>query len=342
MTLITYPTRVHFADHVLEEALHSELERAKCKAPLLVLPHLPMNTELEDRVRVGLPTSSVPQLVTYSPDSNLSMIAKDVVTSIAAPDVIIAFGEARAIELARKCRHAFQSKSQRRLPLYAVPGVDGLPGPCTRNLESWRAGLPSVLICDPTVALGAGQAQSQRSAVLSLVRCYESYVAAAYNPLADGIALDGLNRCVINLPKIRDSNGVDLHRELMAAGLNAALSQEKGIGPTLAMSAVLTHPGDGLEEADLARLILPAVIRAQDVDADKEKALMQVIGSGFVGLAQAVERVLAKVDGPTTLADLGVSRRSLDGAAEAAVGKGGFGFETARRTLENIYEEVSA
>lgn len=340
MTLITYPTRVHFADDVLEEALYSELERAGCTAPLLLTVHAPANTELEDRVRAGLPASAKARLVSVTAECDLRQVASEIAAHEFQFDVIVAFGAARAIELARKCRYAITQASKQRLPLYAIPGVDGMPGPCTRNLESWRSGLPSVLICDPTVALGVGQAQSERASVLSFVRCCESYLAHAFNPAADGMALDGLNRCVINLPKIASVTGVDLQRELMAASLNAALSQEKGIGPALAMSAVLTKAGEGLDEADVARLVLPAVVRAQDVDVEKANALLKVLGQQSAHLSVAMGRVLAAVDGSKSLAGMGVPREALDSAARAAVGKAGFGFETARRALEDIYEEA--
>lgn len=341
MTLITYPTRVHFADDVLEEALYSELERAGCVAPLLITAQTPAHTELEDRVRAGLPAATKAHLVTYTDDSDLRIIAKDVATLAFVPDVIIAFGAARAIELARKCRYAITQSLKKRLPLYAIPGVDGLPGPCTRNLESWRSGLPSVLICDPTVALGAGQVQCERASVLSLVRCCESYLATAYNPPADGMALDGLNRCVINLPKIARIAGVDLQRELMAASLNAALSQEKGIGPALAMSAVLSHAKQGLEEADVARIVLPSVVRAQSVDAEKAGALLKVLGQDNLHLGDAMSRVLASVEGPNSLSDMGIPQDVLADAAQAAVGRSGFGYDQALNALTDIYKEAS-
>ena len=342
MTLITYPTRIHFADDVLEEALHSELERAGSAAPLLLMAHASINPELEDRVRSGLPRAAKPHLVTYTAHSDLRMIAMDVASSEFVPDVIIAFGAARAIELARKCRYAITHSLKKRLPLYAIPGVDGLPGPCTRNIESWRAGLPSVLICDPTVALGAGQAQSERASVLSLVRCCESYLANAYNPPADGMALDGLNRCVINLPKIATVAGIDLQRELMAAGLNAALSQEKGIGPALVMSAVLAQSGEDLDEAHVARLVLPSVVCAQSIDAEKANALRKVLGQDDLHLGDAMRQVLAAVDGPQSLSQMGISRQALQLAAHAAVGKAGFAYDTALHALDEIYEEATS
>ncbi len=340
MTLITYPTRVHFADDVLEEALHSELEREGCRLPLLITAHAPAHPELEDRVRAGLPPTVKPQLVTFSPESDQYTIVKDVTASGLMPDVIIAFGAARAIELGRKFRYTYAKKHNTRLSLYAIPGVDGLPGPCTRNLETWRAGLPSVLICDPTVTLAADGMQLRKAAVLSLVRCYESYLAVAYNPPADGMALDGLNRCVNNLPKIDAAADVDLHREVMAANLNAGLSQEKGVGPAIAMAAILAKvPGD---TADIAGLILPAVARAQYVNSDKAEALRKVLGQDDLPLDRALDRILTFPNGPQSLAGLGISKTALDDAAAAVGDKFGLNFQSARAALDTIYEKEPA
>lgn len=341
MTLITYPTRVHFADDVLEEALHSELERGGYKAPLLVLAQHPSNPELEDRVRAGLPTSVKPSVLTYADASDLRALVGDVSNSGSKPDSIIAFGAARAIELARKCRYALRKGAQPQLPLFAIPGIDGLPGPCTRNLESWRAGLPSVLICDPTVTLGVDDTMSVRASILSLVRCCESYLASAYNPPADGMALDGLHRSVTNLPKIGKSAGVDLHRELMAASLNAALSQEKGIGPTLAMASALLQQTDDASEAEIARVLLPGVIRAQDVKTEKADALCNVLGLQHLPLDQAMQGVLGKLNAPNTLAGLGILRKNLGDAARAASATTSMRYETARTLLDAVYEEAA-
>jgi len=342
MTLITYPTRVHFADDVLEEALYSELERATCHTPLLVAADDLRRSELEDRVQAGLPAALKPKFVTYAPDDDLRMIAQQVVSSNVEPDIIIAFGTARAIELARKCRYGLTKKRQKRMPLYAVPGVDGLPGPCTRNLESWRAGLPSVLICDPTITLNTEPADSQRAFLLSIVRCCESYLATAYNPPADGMALDGLNRCVLNMPKIHKNGGLDLQRELMAASLNAALSQEKGVGPALSIAAVLADTSHRPKEADIARLVLPGLIALQTIDAEKGDALLKVLGQSDVSLDLAMRRILSSVPSTGSLAELGIPRIALDQAAKAATGKAGLSFQATRELLDTIYEKDTA
>jgi alcohol dehydrogenase class IV len=338
MTLITYPTRVHFADDVLEEALLSELERERFSSALLVMPNTSIHPGLEERVRSGFPPRFETHTVTCTDQSDLRAIAREVLSLAFRPDVIIAFGAARAIELARKCRYGFGQKMDASVPLYAVPGIDGLPGPCTSNLQSWRAGLPTVLICDPTVALDAQDVQSRRSWVLSVVRCCESYLANTYNPPADGMALDALNRCVNARLKVGKVQDVDLHRELMAAGLNASLSQEKGVGPALAISGVLVDVVQGLDIADVARIVLPAMMGARSIQPDRADALLKVMGQrGDLTLKLAIQRMLDAPDKSETLRALGVPHSALDPAAHAAEGTLGLNFEKAREALETIF-----
>ncbi|MEP1930568.1 MAG: iron-containing alcohol dehydrogenase [Roseibium sp.] len=338
MTLITYPTRVHFADGVLEEALYSELERAGAEHPLLIFESTLLQSELSERVQAGLPRPAKSHLFSFTRLHDLREAAVQASDLAPQTDVIVAFGSARAIELGRKCRHVLSQTQKKRPELYVVPGGDGLPNPCTRKIESWRAGLPSVLICDPTVTLDVDNRLSQRTAVLSLIRCFEAYLANAYNPPADGMALDGLTRCVVNLPKIGELAGIDLHRELMAACLNAALSQEKGLGPSLTMSAALAHTNRDLDEAEIARLVLPGVIRSRDVAPEKADILLKVLGKQDDDLEQAMGRVLSDLPMAASLSDMGISRAELDEAAQAAALADGLDFGQARSVLEAIYE----
>lgn len=337
MTLITIPTRVHFADGVLQEALQSELERAGCKTPLLIVEDSLMDGAFSDHIHAALPHGATPGTLTFERRGDLRARVAALADMGLVPDVIIAFGSARAIELSRKCRYALTQKHRKRPLLYAVPGVDGMPNPCTRNLESWRAGLPSVLICDPTVALDAGQHQSLRAVVISLVRCIESYLATAFNPPADGMALDGLSRCVKSLRRTQDAGSLDVQRDVMAAGLNAAFSQEKGIGPASMLAAKLMETSDALDEAELAQLVLRGVMATDTVDTEKAHTLLNVLGSSETSLENAVSRVLEWAPPPRALSELGLTAPQLDAAAKGAAGHAGLSYNSARALLETVY-----
>ncbi|MEM9549974.1 MAG: iron-containing alcohol dehydrogenase [Pseudomonadota bacterium] len=338
MTLITYPTRVHFADGVLEEALHSELERVKASTVLLVCAAELAEGELIDRIVSGLPTRLVTEQALIGSGRGLRAIAAEVARRPVHPDVILSFGSSRAVELGRKMRFAVDQAGSPRPALFAVPAVDGMPDPCTRKLESNQAGLPSVVICDPTVISDAGTSDSMRSAVMSLIRCVEAYLSLGYNPPADGMALDGLSRCLTNLGRIGRERGLELHREVMAAGLNAFLSQEKGVGPAQTMTASLLKDDEIDKRAAIARLVLPGIMQAREMDNDKADVLRKVLSDADEPLADAIRRVLARAEMPRSLADVGVRADALDAAAKSVAGSAGLTFRKARSVLDDVYE----
>ncbi|WP_226782253.1 iron-containing alcohol dehydrogenase [Oceaniglobus trochenteri] len=336
MTLITYPTRVHFADGVLEEALRSELERQGHRHPLLLCDATLEGSVFQERVLAGVPRHSGRVAMQMGPLADPRAVIRAVEEQHAERpiDVIVAFGSSRAIEVGRKCRRALSTDREARLDLFAVPGADGMPDPCTRNLESWRMGLPSILICDPTLTLHADRRASQAASVLSLARCLESYLAVAFNPPADGMALDGFLRCIRNIHRLNDSDdGLAVRRDLMAACLNAMLAQEKGLGPAQLLARAL---GAGPEPGAVARLILPGILAAVAPDGEKPAALCSMMGCAL-GLAEGMRDFLEDLPMQRSLSDMGVGADDIDRAAEAMEGRSDLPPAAARDILESVF-----
>ncbi len=320
MTLITYPTRVHFADDILEEALHSELESADLRHPLLIGAATTAADELRERVLAGLPRGVAPLLFALPLGTDAADAVDPVrdLTQGRRVDVILTYGTPEAIVLGRKCRKMLSSTGPRPA-LYVVPGVDGLPDPCTRSVERWTNGLPDVLICDPTVLHGASPESRIDAAVRSLVRGVESYLAAAWNPTADGMALDAFNRCVVTMPQIAGATDTAVPREIMAAALTAAFSQQKGLGPTQRLTATLMAEHAGLDPVAVARLLLPGAVAAMQAERGKTDLLSRILGKGRGGAPDRLRDFLADVPGgPGSLSALGVTRAEVAAAATAA------------------------
>ena len=70
-----------------------------------------------------------------------------------------------------------------------------LPGSVER-LADRPAADPAAILCDPTLTLSASPADTAAAGMDALVHCLEAFLSTAYNPPADGIALDGLRRAV--------------------------------------------------------------------------------------------------------------------------------------------------
>lgn len=339
MTLITFPTRVHFADDVVEVALHSELEQFGCKSALLICEASLVDTEFYERVMGGLTPLFQPSYLYLEEGAEISEMGRSLpgLYDSSSLDAVIAFGSARALEMGRKARRSLQDATGRRPVLYAIPGVEGLPDPCMRNIENWRQGLPSVLIFDPALIRSANLQQAISSAIVSLVRCIESYLSPAFNPPADGMALDGLIRAITVLTAPVFGSDISLRRDLMAACLNAAMSQEKGIGPTQLLSVALASECDTVKIADAARLLLPGIIKVSEQDSRKEAILQRIIASDAPDLDQALKQVLAHIPLSSRLSDMGAVPQNLHQAVQAIAGRDDISETAAAAALKDVF-----
>ncbi len=174
---------------------------------------------------------------------------------------------------------------------------------------------------------------------MSLVRSTEAYLAEAYNPPADGMAMDAFRRCIGLLSGSGDGReGIALHRDLMAAALNAGLSQDKGIGPTQVLTAALKEAMVDLDAAAAARLILPGAVEAMEPDRSRAEVLGRLMGAD--GLSAASLRTVLghrPEGGAARLSDLGLRRAHLEGAAAEAERRHVLPDGRGRAVLEAVY-----
>ena len=103
MTLITYLTRVHFADGVLEEALRSELEMRGRRRPLIVAADDSLDDAIAERLFASLPMRVSAEIYDDVPpvpsESTALRVARQYRES--DRDCLIACGTAASINLAK-------------------------------------------------------------------------------------------------------------------------------------------------------------------------------------------------------------------------------------------------
>jgi hypothetical protein len=351
MTLITYLTRIHFADGVLEEALWAEMEAWKKLRPLIVTDDEHLSGDMAERILAGLPTKSSSQTYTKIPPIPTEHHARKIAAQYrdAGCDVLLAFGTSRAIDLAKVARIAiahegdigrFSVKHGRsrligsNLPhLFAIPSISGVGAAVSahtplvlrngeRTLITCKTLIPAVTICDPTLSLGANAEQSASAGADAISHCIEAFLSKSYNPPAEGIAIDGLKRAVENLERVLD-NGADLsaRREMMAASLNGALALQKGLGACHAISNALELVSDTeLDQGELNRITLPSVLRFnEDAASDKFRTLSRTFGFRKpYRLADAVEDYFQPLPLPKSLSGIGLREIQLKDAADIA------------------------
>ena len=350
MTLINFLTRVHFADGILEEALHSEIEANNKRRPLVVAADDRMSNLGADRFYSGFPMraepvvfSDVPHLPTESAARAVAKLYRD-----SDCDVLVAFGSNRVIDLAKAARIAIahaepldmlsidEGGSRRingHLPhLYAVPDILGFASAISdyarltlddkrHILFSSRNLVPCITICDPTLTLGAMAEDSANAAAGVMSRAIDSYLSPRYHPPADGLALDALNRIWINIGPALNDDDLPARRELLAAGLNSSLSLQKGLCVIHALCNAITAASDSKPDPSaVGGVVISHLVEFYEQSAnglcDPIKRALRI--DERRALADGLRDMLSEWPIPRKLSELGIEVSALGKAATIA------------------------
>lgn len=350
MTLINYLTRVHFADGVLEEAIHSEMEANKKSRPLIIAEEGHLTGATAERFFSSFPRrtfaeifSDVPHRATETATLNVAELYKK-----GDCDLIIAFGSNRAMDLAKVSRIAIafdepiaalsndEGGSQRingALPdLYSVPGILGFASAISdytrvrldaggQVLVSSRHLIPVVTICDPTLTLGASAEDSATAAAGILARSIDSYLSPSYNPPADAMAVDALSRVSASAGRAMGDDDLMARREMMAGGLNSSLSLQKGLCVVHAIcNAIASASTKRLDPSALGGVMIPRLVEFYGEMANgraeplKKSLDLQKDRTLWDGL----DEVISGWPVAARLSDLGIDEAIYDDVAAAA------------------------
>jgi alcohol dehydrogenase class IV len=154
----------------------------------------------------------------------------------------------------------------------------------------------------------------------------ETFMAAPFNPPADGIGLDGLQRAWAHIERATQ-NGQDkeARMNLMSASMQGAMAFQKGLGCVHSLSHSLGGVNPRLHHGTLNAMFLPAVVQfnASAESVQKENRLnrmAQVMGlrSGS-DIPQAIQDMSARLGLPTGLAAMGVTTSMFDAIVHGAM-----------------------
>ncbi len=361
MTLITFQSRIHFASHVLEEALRAEIEENGPGPVLVLFDAAEADSEFAARVFAGFPDGSDLTCLAIRSGRSMERIAEDALLAIDPEDcrAVVAFGSARAIAHARQCRHSIafarygarRARARQRLrerdflpEFYAIPGVDGLPDShAATGLAGVRAAPPSVIICDPSLTLFPDEIEAARAFATALGRCLSALGCDRFNPLADGLAVEGL-RLLVTARATNDdgADGLRRSRDFMAAALNGAIAQQKGVGVVQAYAQALADTtGREVDGGALQRILLPRVLDAPDHMPSKHDGVIRNVLNvpDSDPLGSGIEALLAPLPLADALHKLGLSWDEVCDAADSVAASGTVPLRSVRR-LEHVLEDI--
>ncbi|WP_454677563.1 iron-containing alcohol dehydrogenase [Achromobacter marplatensis] len=353
MALINYVTEIHFGAGVLAD-LKEVCHRLGITKPLIVTDRGVEAAGIIDRVKSALASASFAVFNDTPPNPSETAVRAGVASlKDAGCDGVIAVGGGSSIDLAKavavSARHegalrqfaliegGMQNITAATLPIVAIPTTAGTGSEVGRGaiiiLEDGRKVgilsphvIPQVAICDPELTLGLPAGLTAATGMDAIAHCIETFLAPAFNPPADGIALDGLWRAWRHIEvAVNEPSNIDARANMMSASLQGALAFQKGLGCVHSLSHSLGGINPKLHHGTLNAILLPAVVRfnrgAETVAReDKIARLQQAMG---LPASQSVEEALVTksraLNLPTGLGELGVTEALYERIVKGAL-----------------------
>ena len=250
MALIHYLTQIQF-DYGAVALLKSECMRVGITKPLVVTDAGVKAAGVLQKALDALPGMAVTVFdQTPSNPTEAAVMAAAALYKASGCDGLIAVGGGSAMDCAKGVAIVVTHEgpltryatieggsgmiTERAAPLIAVPTTSGTGSEVARGaiiivndhrklgFHSWHL-LPKAAICDPDLTLGLPSRLTAATGMDAIAHCMETFMSAAFNPPADGIALDGLARGWTYIERATN-NGSDREARfnLMSASMQGA------------------------------------------------------------------------------------------------------------------------
>ena len=340
MAFIYYITQVQF-DFGAIRLLKQECERVGITRPLVVTDAGVKAAGILQKALAslpGMPVTVFDQTPSNPTEAAVRAAAQQYQTS--GCDGLIAVGGGSSIDCAKgvaiAATHVGPLKNYatieggsakitaRAAPLIAVPTTSGTGSEVARGaiiivddhrklgFHSWHL-VPKTAICDPELTLGLPASLTAATGMDAIAHCMETFMSAAFNPPADGIALDGLQRGWAHIERAtREGSDREARLNLMSASMQGAMAFQKGLGCVHSLSHSLGGVDPRLHHGTLNAMFLPAVVRfnssAASIQKDKriERMAMAMGLASAADIPQALRDMNARLGLPDGLRGMGV------------------------------------
>jgi len=353
MAFIYYVTQIQF-DYGAVKLLKQECERVGITKPLIVTDAGVKAAGVLQKALDALPGMTVAVFdQTPSNPTEAAVRAATAMYKASGCDGLIAVGGGSAIDCAKGVAIAATHEgplktyatieggslkiTDRAVPLIAVPTTSGTGSEVARGaiiilddhrklgFHSWHL-VPKTAICDPELTLGLPAKLTAATGMDAIAHCMETFMAPAFNPPADGIGLDGLQRGWAHIERAtRDGSDREARFNMMSASMQGAMAFQKGLGCVHSLSHSLGGVDPRLHHGTLNAMFLPAVVsfNASAESIQKENRLGRMAQA--MGLAsgsdipEAIRDMNARLGLPKGLAEMGVQREQFDHIIEGAM-----------------------
>lgn len=186
--------------------------------------------------------------------------------------------------------------------------------------------VPSAAILDPALCEPLPARLTAATGMDALTHCVEAYLAAGDHPMADAIALQGVQLVALALENaVADGKDRKARGDMLKAAMMGGVSARKGLGACHSLAHALSA-AHGLHHGLAKGLCLPAVLDFnRSVVPEKIAQIGQLFGARGDDVATlafeasgAVKALCRRIGLPAGLAELDVTEEELPALADAA------------------------
>ena len=186
--------------------------------------------------------------------------------------------------------------------------------------------LADAVLADPELTLDLPASITAATGVDALTHNIEAYLARNYNPICDGIALEGLRLGAANLARaVATPHDVEARGAMLMSSMMGAIAFQKGLGIVHSTAHALGTVADlhhGLANAVMIDHALPFNV---ETSASRFAVMAQTVGlddPSSDGFLRWLGDLKAEIGMPRSLADTGVDPGDLERLCDVAIEDG--------------------
>ena len=345
----SFPTTIVFGVGALD-TLPAHVKRLGAHRVLLVADAGVVNVGIAAKVQKVLEDASIPTALFDKVDPN--PVEQNIHDGVAAykahkADLIVSLGGGSPLDAGKLI--ALKTTHERPLHEYDdaiggdahitsnVPPMITIPTTAGTGSEVGRSGvvtlaatgrktvifhpvlLAKVAILDPTLTQSMPPRITASTGFDALTHCLEAYCSTGDHPMADGIAIAGLELCAKYLVRAtKDGNDLEARGGMMKAAAMGAVAFQKGLGACHSLAHPLSSE-KGLHHGLSNALCLPAVVAFNDSAIhDKLERIRTILSPNAKTLADGLRDLRAELGLPNGLKSEGVTDADIAKLADKA------------------------
>src|SRR5580700_11031520 len=338
LTTWSFPTTVVFGSGALS-TLPAHAKRLNAQRPLLVCDAGIVKAGLAARVQKVLESAGLAVSVFDKVDPN--PVESNVTAGVAAfkahqADLVVSLGGGSPLDVGKLI--ALKATHDRPLHEYDdaiggdahitsnVPPIVTIPTTAGTGSEVGRSGvvtleatgrktvifspyfLAKAAILDPELTVSMPARITAATGFDALTHCLEAYCSLGDHPMADAIALGGLELCAKSLARaVEKGDDLEARGDMMKAAMMGAVAFQKGLGACHSLAHPLSSEKNlhhGLSNA----LCLPAV---DDVNHEKLERIRRILAPNATTLSEGLRALRSRIGVPSGLRAEGVTEADI-------------------------------